>query len=83
MSPDGGGEPSGALAKAIEDTFESLGELKREMKDAGRRGSGAVGRGSPDDGTSLVVKSPPIRTRLSSTATRLSSASTSGSTRIT
>ena len=35
MSPDGGGEPDGELAKAIADTFESLDELK--AADEGRR----------------------------------------------
>jgi Fe-Mn family superoxide dismutase len=42
MSPDGGGEPSGALADAISSTFGSLDELKAKMNDAGvkRFGSG-------------------------------------------
>src|SRR5579864_1092325 len=31
MSPDGGGAPSGDLAKAIENTFDSVDELKRQM----------------------------------------------------
>src|SRR5690348_11699746 len=30
MSPDGGGEPPGALAKAIDDTFDSLDALKKQ-----------------------------------------------------
>src|SRR5919197_1418203 len=30
MSPGGGGEPSGSLAKAIEDTFNSLDALKEQ-----------------------------------------------------
>ena len=29
MSPDGGGEPSGSLADAINDTFDSVDELKK------------------------------------------------------
>jgi Fe-Mn family superoxide dismutase len=35
MSPDGGGEPSGELADAINDAFGSLDALKEEMKTAG------------------------------------------------
>jgi Fe-Mn family superoxide dismutase len=42
MSPDGGGEPEGALADAIDDTFGSLDELKKAVNDGGvnRFGSG-------------------------------------------
>jgi superoxide dismutase, Fe-Mn family len=42
MSPDGGGEPSGALGDAINSTFGSLDELKAKVNDAGakRFGSG-------------------------------------------
>jgi Fe-Mn family superoxide dismutase len=42
MSPDGGGEPSGALADAIASTFGSLDGLKEKVNDAGvkRFGSG-------------------------------------------
>jgi Fe-Mn family superoxide dismutase len=42
MSPDGGGEPSGALADAITSTFGSLDDLKAKVNDAGvkRFGSG-------------------------------------------
>src|ERR687887_1784709 len=42
MSPDGGGEPSGELAAAIEDTFDSFDELKSRVIEAGvnRFGSG-------------------------------------------
>src|SRR5467141_1343784 len=35
MSPDGGGEPTGDLAKAIDDTFGSLDELKTAVNDGG------------------------------------------------
>jgi superoxide dismutase, Fe-Mn family len=35
MSPDGGGEPSGALADAINESFGSLDALKEEMKNSG------------------------------------------------
>ena len=42
MSPDGGGEPSGALAHEIDRTFKSADELKKEVADCGvaRFGSG-------------------------------------------
>src|SRR5881396_2127878 len=42
MGPDGGGEPSGALADAIEDLWGGLDELKRAMNENGvkRFGSG-------------------------------------------
>ena len=42
MSPEGGGEPSGALADAIASAFGSLDELKAKVNDAGvkRFGSG-------------------------------------------
>src|SRR5918911_2988996 len=35
MSPSGGGEPSGSLAQAIEDAFDSLDALKEQINDAG------------------------------------------------
>jgi superoxide dismutase, Fe-Mn family len=42
MSPDGGGQPSGDLAAAIDEAFGSFDELKAKFKDAGvgRFGSG-------------------------------------------
>lgn len=42
LSPDGGGEPSGDLAKAIESTFGSFGKFKEEFSStaAGQFGSG-------------------------------------------
>jgi superoxide dismutase, Fe-Mn family len=42
MSPDGGGEPSGDLADAINEKFGGLDEFKQQFKDAGiaRFGSG-------------------------------------------
>ena len=42
MSPNGGGEPGGALAQAIEQAFGSLDALKQQVNDAGvaRFGSG-------------------------------------------
>src|SRR5512132_1017175 len=35
MGPDGGGEPGGALADAIADTFDSLDTLKQQLNDTG------------------------------------------------
>jgi len=35
MSPDGGGDPSGALASAIDSAFDSADEFKKEMSNAG------------------------------------------------
>src|ERR671923_2518534 len=35
MAPNGGGEPSGDLEAAIDDTFESVDALKTQMNDAG------------------------------------------------
>ena len=42
MSPDGGGDPGGALASAVESAFGSADELRKEMTNAGigRFGSG-------------------------------------------
>ena len=42
MSPDGGGEPGGSLAQAIEQSFDSLDALKQQVNEAGinRFGSG-------------------------------------------
>jgi superoxide dismutase, Fe-Mn family len=60
MSPEGGGEPSGALAQAIESAFGGVDALKEQVNDAGvkRFGSGWawVVRGA--DG-SLAVESTP------------------------
>src|SRR2546426_6301841 len=57
MSPDGGGEPSGSFADAINDTFDSLDELKKQLNDAGvkRFGSGWSWLGY--DRTGLAVDS--------------------------
>jgi Fe-Mn family superoxide dismutase len=57
MSPDGGGEPSGALADAIADTFDSLDALKQQMNDAGVKRFGSGWSWLVHDGTGLAVYS--------------------------
>jgi superoxide dismutase, Fe-Mn family len=59
MSPDGGGEPSGSLAEAITDTFDSLDELKRLVNDAGVKRFGSGWTWLIHDGTGLAVVSTP------------------------
>src|SRR5919201_6458382 len=60
MSPDGGGEPSGALADAISSTFGSLDELKAKVNDAGvkRFGSGWTWLVKDGAGALSVVSTP-------------------------
>jgi Fe-Mn family superoxide dismutase len=57
MSPDGGGEPSGALAGAIADTFGGLDELKSAVNDAGVKRFGSGWSWLVWDGTGLAVYS--------------------------
>ena len=57
MSPDGGGEPSGSLADAINDTFDSLDELKKQVNDAGVKRFGSGWSWLVYDGTGLAVYS--------------------------
>src|SRR6267154_2688690 len=58
MSPNGGGEPSGSLAKAIDDTFEGgLDELKTALNDAGVKRFGSGWSWLVWDGTGLAVYS--------------------------
>jgi Fe-Mn family superoxide dismutase len=59
MGPDGGGEPSGALADAIADTFGSVDELKTLVNDAGVKRFGSGWTWLIWDGTGLAVKSTP------------------------
>jgi Fe-Mn family superoxide dismutase len=60
MSPDGGGEPSGTLAKAIDDTFEGgLDDLKAALNDAGVKRFGSGWSWLVWDGTGLAVYSTP------------------------
>jgi superoxide dismutase, Fe-Mn family len=60
MSPDGGGEPSGALADAIESTFGGVDALEQQVNDAGvkRFGSGWTWLVAGDDGALSVESTP-------------------------
>jgi Fe-Mn family superoxide dismutase len=57
MGPNGGGEPSGALAQAISDTFGSLDDLKSAVNDAGVKRFGSGWSWLVWDGTGLAVYS--------------------------
>jgi Fe-Mn family superoxide dismutase len=57
MSPDGGGEPSGSLADAINNTFDSLDELKKLLNDTGVKRFGSGWSWLVYDGTGLAVYS--------------------------
>ena len=57
MSPDGGGEPSGALADAIEQAFGGLDALKEQVNDAGVKRFGSGWTWVVADGGSLAVMS--------------------------
>ena len=57
MSPDGGGEPTGALADAINDTFDSFESLKEQVNDAGVKRFGSGWTWLVWDGTGLAVTS--------------------------
>jgi Fe-Mn family superoxide dismutase len=59
MSPDGGGEPSGDLGAAIEDSFDSFDELKKMVNDAGVGRFGSGWTWLIHDGTGLAVVSTP------------------------
>jgi Fe-Mn family superoxide dismutase len=59
MSPDGGGEPEGALADAIADAFGGLDKLKEQMNDAGVKRFGSGWSWLVWDGTGLAVYSTP------------------------
>ncbi len=83
LSPDGGGEPGGDLASAIESAFGSFDDFKTKFKEAGVNRSAPAGPGWCT--TAPVWRSSPRRTRTtrSPTARHRCSASTSGSTRTT
>ena len=57
MSPDGGGEPGGALAQAIADTFDGLEQLKSLLNDTGVKRFGSGWSWLVYDGTGLAVYS--------------------------
>jgi Fe-Mn family superoxide dismutase len=57
MSPDGGGEPSGALAQAIESTFDSLDALQEAVNLSGVNRFGSGWTWLIHDGTGLAVVS--------------------------
>ena len=59
MGPTGGGDPSGALADAIEATFGGLDELKAAVNDAGVKRFGSGWTWLVWDGKGLAVKSTP------------------------
>jgi Fe-Mn family superoxide dismutase len=59
MSADGGGEPSGEVAKAIGDAFESFDELRTAINDAGMKRFGSGWTWLVHDGTGLAVRSTP------------------------
>jgi superoxide dismutase, Fe-Mn family len=57
MSPDGGGEPEGDLAAAIEEVFGGVAELKEQMNDGGVKRFGSGWTWLVHDGTGLAVYS--------------------------
>jgi Fe-Mn family superoxide dismutase len=59
MSPDGGGEPSGALGDAISSIFGGFAELKSQVNDAGVKRFGSGWSWLVWDGTGLAVRSTP------------------------
>jgi Fe-Mn family superoxide dismutase len=59
MSPDGGGEPDGALADAINDAFGSFDDFKTEFKNAGVNRFGSGWAWLIHDGSGLKVTSTP------------------------
>jgi len=59
MSPDGGGDPSGDLAKAIDDTFGGVDALKSAVNDGGVKRFGSGWTWLVWDGTGLSVYSTP------------------------
>ena len=59
MKPGGGGDPSGALADAINDTFGAVADLKSQVNDAGVKRFGSGWTWLVWDGTGLAVRSTP------------------------
>ena len=59
LSPNGGGEPSGALGDAVTSTFGAFDVLKQQMIDAGIKRFGSGWSWLVWDGTGLAVLSTP------------------------
>jgi Fe-Mn family superoxide dismutase len=59
MSPDGGGEPDGALAQAIESAFGSFGDFQAQFKEAGVKRFGSGWAWLVHDGSGLQIVSTP------------------------
>jgi Fe-Mn family superoxide dismutase len=59
MSPDGGGEPDGALGEAIQSVFGSFDDFKAQFKDAGVNQFGSGWGWLVSDGGSLAIVSTP------------------------
>jgi superoxide dismutase, Fe-Mn family len=59
MGPNGGGEPTGELKAAIDDTFGSFDALRTQMNDAGVKRFGSGWSWLVWDGTGLAVYSTP------------------------
>ena len=59
MSPDGGGEPEGALAEAIDSAFGSFDDFKTKVKETGVGQFGSGWALLVHDGSSLAVLSTP------------------------
>ena len=59
MSPEGGGEPGGALGEAIGATFDGLDDLKAQLIDAGVKRFGSGWSWLVWDGVGLAVMSTP------------------------
>ena len=59
MSPNGGGDPSGELAAAIDDSFGSVAELKSAVNDGGVKRFGSGWTWLVWDGTGLALYSTP------------------------
>jgi Fe-Mn family superoxide dismutase len=55
MSPDGGGEPSGKMAQAIDSAFGSFNDLKAKMKEAAVNQFGSGWAWLVHDGSGLAV----------------------------
>ncbi len=59
MSPDGGGEPDGALRDALDSAFGSFDDFKAALKDAGVKHFGSGWSWLVHDGSGLAVVSSP------------------------